>query len=169
MNEDFSEIKGTDVNYFFICKRRAWMSLINFYIIDNNPFVKHGQYLSEAKRRQGFSNIRIGRNEIDNLEIMSDGQYIIHEFKRGKKALKGDIFQVLHYINLLESQGFKVKNGVLHLLGTKSIEIIPNIKDKNELFKVYEELYKLKNAQMPEAIRNYYCNHGCSYRFYCWS
>lgn len=169
MSFDIYNIKGTDINYYFICRRRAWMSLKSFYILDGNQFVQHGHYLSGKKRRYGYTSVRIGRNEIDNLEITLNNEYIVHEFKRGKKALQGDIFQCLHYMNLLKNKGFKVDHGVIHLLGTKNIRIIElenNLLE--ELYVVYDELEKLKNIQIPGPVRNYYCGHGCSYNLFCW-
>ncbi|WP_155951122.1 Dna2/Cas4 domain-containing protein [Ferroplasma acidiphilum] len=169
MNVDILNIKGTDINYYFICRRRAWMSLKNFYIIDKNQFVAHGDYLSKKKRRYGFTNIKLGRNVLDNLEITPNDNYIVHEFKRGKKVLPGDIFQVLHYMNILRTKGYTVENGEIHTLGSKDIKIIKLDEDAiNELNTVYTELEKLRNEIIPDPIRNYYCNHGCSYSSFCW-
>ena len=142
---DISTIKGTDVNYYFICKRRAWMSIHSFYIIDKNQFVEHGSFLSNIDRRYGYKSIRIGQNEIDNLEINNKGNYIVHEFKRGHKALDGDIFQILHYIKLLENKGFKVEYGVLHLLGSNKIKVIKEDSDLElKLENAYKSIINLK-------------------------
>lgn len=145
------------------------MSLKNFYIIDKNQFVQHGDYLSKKKRKYGYTSVKIGRNILDNLEGTSPNGYIVHEFKRGKKVLQGDLFQVLHYMNILQNKGYNVDHGVIHLLGTKDTKIIeftPNL--LNELNTAYIELEKLRDMQIPEPIRNYYCVHGCSYSFFCW-
>jgi CRISPR-associated exonuclease Cas4 len=164
------EIKGTDVNYYFICTRRAWMSVHDFYIIDKNEFIQHGTYLSDKKRRYGFREVKIGKNKIDNLEMLDDGCYVVHEFKRGRKPLPGDIFQTLHYINILENRGYEIKYGLLHLLGTKVVKTVYRTNDNIEkLYNVYNELFNLKNMEMPEPVKNYFCIHGCSYSFFCWS
>jgi CRISPR-associated exonuclease Cas4 len=169
MNYDIKMIKGTDVNYYFICRRRAWMSIHSFYVIDKNEFVEHGSFLNNRNRKYGYHGIRIGQNEIDNLEIDKDGNYIVHEFKRGHKALDGDIFQILHYIELLENQGFIVKYGVLHLLGSNKIRIIEKTQDLlSRLENAYENINILRNDKMPAPVKNYYCSHGCSYAFFCW-
>lgn len=163
-------IKGTDVNYYFICRRRAWMSVHNFYVLDKNQFVLHGSYISKKKRRYGFREVKIGRNKIDNLEMFQDGDYIVHEFKRGRKALPGDIFQTLHYMNILEQKGYRVRYGIIHLLGTKMVKRV-DIDEENieTLYKVYEEVTKMRDQKMPEPVKNYFCTRGCSYTNFCWS
>lgn len=163
-------IKGTDVNYYFICMRRAWMSVHNFYVLDKNQFVQHGSYVSEKDRKYGFKEVKIGRNKIDNLEVLDDGSYVVHEFKRGRKALPGDIFQTLHYMNILEQKGYKIKYGSIHLLGTKIVKtVIINQENLKILYQAYDGLLELNNTEMPEPIKNYFCLHGCSYTNFCWS
>ncbi len=166
---DVKSIKGTDINYYFICRRRAWMSIHSFYVIDKNSFVLHGSFLSSKKRNTGYNSVRIGQNEIDNLELGEDGDYIVHEYKRGYKALDGDIFQILHYMNLLEISGYKVGDGLLHLLGSKKIVKVQENKDLLDRLKsAYSDIEILKYEKMPEPVRNYFCKHGCSYTYFCW-
>ncbi len=166
---DARTIKGTDVNYYFICRRRAWMSIHSFYVIDKNPFVQHGNFLRDKKRNTGYNSVRIGQNEIDNLEIDKNGNYIVHEYKRGRKPLEGDIFQILHYMNLLELNGYKTGDGVLHLLGSKKVVAVHKTEELlGRLLSTYEDIQLLKKSEIPPPERNYFCNHGCSYTYFCW-
>lgn len=166
---DIESIKGTDINYYFICRRRTWMSVHSFYIIDKNQFVQHGSFLSAKKRNTGYNSVRIGKNEIDNLEQNSNGEYIVHEYKRGYKPLDGDIFQILHYMNLIENSGYKIGDGILHLLGSKKVVYVKKTeKLMNRLIDAYRDIQRLKNEEMPGPIRNYFCLHGCSYAYFCW-
>lgn len=146
------------------------MSIHDFYITDNNEFIKNGEYLSERNRKYGYNQLKIGRNVIDNVEFKTDKSITVHEFKRGKRPLKGDIMQLSHYMNILELNGYKIDHGELHLLGSKKIEII-KLTDEimKELNSIYEGIVKLKDTSIPEPKKNYFCVHGCSYRNFCWS
>ncbi len=145
------------------------MSIHSFYVIDKNPFVHHGSFLRSKKRNTGYNSVRIGQNEIDNLELCTDGKYIVHEYKRGYKPLDGDIFQILHYMNLLELSGYKTDEGVLHLLGSKKIVYVHKTKELlDRLISAYNDIQILKNEKIPAPVKNYFCEHGCSYAYFCW-
>ncbi|MHB1470829.1 MAG: Dna2/Cas4 domain-containing protein [Thermoplasmataceae archaeon] len=165
-----SDFRGTDVNYFFICKRRAWLSIHEMTVTDGTQFVKHGLFLSNRKRSYGHSEMSIGRNKIDNLKVDGNGNYVVHEFKRGSKLLEADIMQVSHYINVIEHSGSKVGHGEVHLLKSKRVELI-NLDEelKRKLLEAYAELQNMKYSIMPKAELNYFCHHGCSFVEFCWS
>lgn len=167
---DPSDFRGTDISYFYICRRRAWLSVHEMTITDGTLFVKHGSFISNRKRAYGYSEMVVGRNKIDNLKVDDDGSYVVHEFKRGGKLLDADVMQVSHYINVLEHIGSKVKHAEIHLLKSKRIEFInfnSQLKEKLEL--TYKELQNMLHTEIPEAELNYFCYHGCSFVEFCWS
>jgi len=167
---DPGSFRGTDISYFYICKRRAWLSIHEMTITDGTLFVKHGSFLSNKKRTYGYTEMIVGRNKIDNLKLDDDGYYVVHEFKRGGRLLDADVMQVSHYINVLEHLGNKVRHGEIHLLKTKRIErIYLNDEVKEQLRGTYEELQNMKDTEIPKAELNYFCYHGCSFVEFCWS
>ncbi|PYB67552.1 hypothetical protein DMB44_08595 [Thermoplasma sp. Kam2015] len=162
------EYRGTDVSYSQICDRRLWLSLHNIYISDGNEFIKEGKYLSEVRKHPGYRSVRIGSNVIDNLEIMSDGSMIVHEYKRGRRALKADLLQVAHYLNcLLEIYG-KEATGVLHLSGSRKTVTISLNDYLDDLDRAYLLIDTMRSAEIPKARRNPFCRRGCSFVEFCW-
>ena len=111
--------RGIDISYASICERRAWLSLHEIYITDGTEFVKLGRYSNDEQRKYGYSQVAIGRNKIDYIQMLQSGEYIIHEFKRGRKVIDADIFQVSHYMNIADQSGYNIKCGEIHLLGSK--------------------------------------------------
>lgn len=166
---DPSNYRGTDISYVSICLRRAWLSLHEIYITDGTEFVKLGSYSNKINRNYGYSQVTIGRNKIDYLQFLDSGKCIIHEFKRGRKVIDADKFQISHYMNISNSSGLKVDRGEIHLLGSKKIVKIKfPLENEAELNEKYCLIENLKEVKIPEAKRNFFCFRGCSYVEFCW-
>ncbi|WP_188681091.1 Dna2/Cas4 domain-containing protein [Thermogymnomonas acidicola] len=162
------EIRGTDVSYSQICDRRLWLSVHNIYITDGTEFVMEGKYLAENREHPGFSRVKVGSNVIDNLEILPDGTALVHEYKRGRKALKADVLQLAHYLNCLLS-GYGVEaRGILHLTGSRKVVEIALPEHLQELQEAYRKIESMTVSEIPQAKRNWFCRRGCSYVEFCW-
>lgn len=161
--------RGTDISYISICPRRAWLSIHEIYVTDGTDYVKVGAYLNDMQRRFGYAQVNIGRNRIDYVQRLQNGKIIIHEFKRGRKAIEADKLQLTHYMLISEKAGFSIDHGEIHLLGSRKVV---NLSFPNEFVKIVEEKYKeiddLSTTEIPKSKRNYYCSHGCSYVEFCW-
>lgn len=169
MIRDKSQYRGTDISYVDICLRRAWLSLHEIYILDGSEFVKLGSYSNETDRNYGYSQVTIGRNKIDYVQFLKDGKCIIHEFKRGYKAIDADRFQISHYMNIANLSGYDVLEGRIHLLGSKKVVTIKfPLENEESLNQKYLLIDKLRKTEIPPRKRNYFCSHGCSYVEFCW-
>ncbi len=161
--------RGTDVSYVCICLRRAWLSTHEIYITDGTEFVKMGSYTNDVERNYGYSQVSIGRNKIDYLQLLPDKKCIIHEFKRGRKVIDADLFQISHYMNIASSSGYDIDHGEIHFLGSKKIKKVNfPLENENSLKEKYRMIDKLKQSTIPKMERNYFCSHGCSYVEFCW-
>ena len=165
----FESYRGTDVSYVSICSRRAWLSIHEIYVTDGTEYVKIGAYLNDIQRRFGYSQVNIGRNRIDYVQRLQNGKIIIHEFKRGRKAIEADKLQLTHYMLISAQAGFAVDHGEIHLLGSRKVitlffpnEFVKIVKEK------YKEIDELRMSDIPKCKRNYYCSQGCSYVEFCW-
>lgn len=161
--------RGTDISYVSICSRRAWLSIHEIYVTDGTEFVKLGAYANEIERKFGYSQVSIGRNKMDYVQTLQNGKLIIHEFKRGRKTIDADIFQLTHYMLIASLKGFSIDHGEIHLLGSRRIErldfpnkFVETVKGK------YREIDALMTSGIPLGKRNYFCSHGCSYVEFCW-
>ncbi|MGC8582032.1 MAG: Dna2/Cas4 domain-containing protein, partial [Thermoplasmata archaeon] len=93
--------RGTDVSYANICDRRAWLGIHEIFITDGTEYVKLGKFVNDIQRKFGYAELTIGRNKIDYVEFLGNKQnIIIHEFKRGRHAIKADYVQITHYMYL---------------------------------------------------------------------
>ncbi len=161
--------RGTDISYVSICPRRAWLSLHEIYVTDGTEYVKLGAYSNEIQRKFGYSQVSIGRNKMDYVQTLENGKLIIHEFKRGRKAIDADLLQLTHYMLISSVRGAPIDHGEIHLLGSRKIlrlgfpnEYVDKVKSK------YQEIDSLMTSEIPKRNRNYFCSHGCSYVEFCW-
>lgn len=161
-------IRGIDVSYALICDRRLWLSLHGDIIKDGTEYIYEGKYLNDKKRKYGLSQLRIGSNVLDYVKI-SDSKYVIHEFKRGKRLLDADIYQISHYMYILKRLLKIDVEGYIHLLGSKKvIKINLNNDLINNLNKLYQKIEKMKLTEIPQPIKNSFCFSGCSFVEFCW-
>ncbi len=162
------DIRGIDVSYSFICDRRLWISLHGDVISDGSEFIYEGKNLESFRKVQGFVQIKIGRNKMDSVEIREDCT-IIHEFKRGKKAILPDIMQLAHYMNIYKQLTGKNVKGVIHLSSRKTVPVELDFNILNDLHKAYSKIEKLSHDELPPSpVKNNYCFRGCSLVEYCW-
>ena len=162
------DIRGIDVSYSFICDRRLWLSLHGDIIIDGSEYIYEGKNLEEFRKKPGYIQMKIGRNKLDSIEI-KDEVTIIHEFKRGRKAILPDIMQVSHYINLYQSTTGREAMGIIHLSSRKTeiVKLNPDILYK--LNNSYKKILKLQEEEIaPPPVKNNYCFRGCSLVEFCW-
>lgn len=162
------EIRGTDVSYARICQRRLWISLHSDVITDGTEHVYEGKFLSERKRKAGFSEVTLGRNRLDSVSI-SENETCVHEFKKGRHLLECDRIQVAHYINLLQRAGFHNVYGVVHLLGSRDVaKIFLDPETWVTLHETYRLIEEMKLKKIPTPVRNSFCFSGCSLVEFCW-
>jgi CRISPR-associated exonuclease Cas4 len=162
------DIRGIDVSYSFICDRRLWLSLHGDVISDGSEFVYEGKNLESLRKIDGYVQIKIGRNRMDKVEIRDD-YIIIHEFKRGRKAILPDIMQVAHYINIYKQFTEKNVKGLIHLSSKRTVPVELDLNILNELNKAYLKIEKISYDEFPPPpVKNYYCFRGCSLVEYCW-
>lgn len=164
-----SDYRGTDISYVCICQRRAWLSLHEIYITDGTEYVKLGIYANNSERNYGYSQVTIGRNKIDYVQFTKEGKCIVHEFKRGRRLIEADKFQIAHYMNIANLHGYLLDHGEIHLLGSKKIfRINFPLENEDELNEKYKMLDMLIDTDIPKAKRCHFCFSGCSYVEFCW-
>lgn len=161
--------RGTDISYISICSRRAWLSLHEIYVTDGTEFVKMGAYVNETQRKFGYSEVSIGRNKLDYVQKLENGNVVIHEFKRGRKVISADVLQLTHYMLIASLKGFTIDHGEIHLIGSRKIERLDFPNEFIEaLRKKYHEIDTLMASPIPAGRHNYFCSRGCSYVEFCW-
>ena len=163
------QVKGTEIQYYLICRRKLWFFQHNLGTEHRSDLVLLGKIIDEIyfKKEQ-----RENKDVDDFIKVdfisTKDG-VIVHEIKKSRKMEDVHEWQVKYYLYVLKSRGLKIIKGVLHYPVSKQIkEVHLNECDINKIENMLleiEKIRKLKSPPKPEKKK--YCN-KCAYYWFCW-
>ena len=156
---------GTQINYYFICKRKLWLFTWGLEMEETSDLVLLGKLLHERGYTRRRKEVQVGRVKIDFVASGCE----IHEVKRSRKAEPAHLYQLLYYLYFLKRYADVDGHGVLHyplLRRTVNVELS---EDKiRELDLLLEDMNRvLSNPKPPEPVKVPYCRR-CSYSELCW-
>ncbi len=155
---------GTQINYFFVCKRKLWLFSHDLEMEMESDLVLLGKLLHERGYKRKFKEISIGRIKIDFLERGCE----IHEVKRSRRIEKAHVFQLLYYLYYLKRLGVKAKGVLNYPLLKRRVEIELTAEKEREMEEVLTDIAGiLSQDKPPSGIRKSYCG-KCSYFELCW-
>ena len=170
MNPDLSrrsfDFTGTQVNYYFVCKRKLWLFSNDIRFENENEYVQLGRLVDETTYKRHKKQIEIGRIKIDFV----DNQGVIHEVKKSNKVENAHIWQLKFYIHRLKTMGLENVRGELDypkLKKRKTVSLDPGDDERFEtLFKEIREI--LDQPKPPQPVRIPVCG-KCAYYEFCYA
>jgi CRISPR-associated exonuclease Cas4 len=156
MNE-LTKFTGTEVGYYFICRKKLWWFHHGIEMEQESDRVKLGKLVHESSYERRKKEISIDNKIV--LDWQADG--VIHEVKLTDKMEEAHEFQLLYYIYYL-----KRRKGVEGLTGRIDY---PKLRQTQDV-----ELTAEKEARLIECLREMeriaqmkICR-SCSYAELCW-
>jgi len=163
--EEALNFTGTQVNYFFICKRKLWLFTWGLEMEETSDLVILGKLLHERGYARRRKEVQVGRVKIDFVASGCE----IHEVKRSRKAEDAHLYQLLYYLYFLNRYANIEGHGILHyplLRRTVNVELSEDRIRELEL--LLEDIDKvLSSSKPPEPVKVPYCRR-CSYGELCW-
>jgi CRISPR-associated exonuclease Cas4 len=187
-------LAGTQINYYFICKRKLWLFSHNIEFESESDLVHLGRLLHEQSYKRKFKEVQVDRIKVDfleskeaktvpagtdegrisNIEIENEeagsSSIVIHEVKRSRSMHDAHVFQLLYYIYYLKTNyNTNISKGMLHypLLKTN----VPVDLTKQRVQQVENVIADIKRTisspNPPEAVWVKPCR-SCAYRELCW-
>lgn len=151
---------GTDINYYFLCKRKCYLSHFRIGLEEGYGRVEKGKALHDSF--SDFSEIAIDSIRLDELT----DDYVI-EKKSTHANRKGAVEQLLFYLSELEKKGI-YRKGCLVFLDDDSQEFVQLTQENrivlNRLKLEIEQLFSQK--EIPDVIQWDGCKH-CAYYDFC--
>lgn len=157
---------GTQINYYFVCKRKLWLFSHNMTLESDSDLVLRGKLLHEnSYKRQPLKEVEIDRIKIDFVEKSKE----IHEVKRSKRIEDAHVYQLLYYLYFLKKSANVVAKGVLNYpLLKKKVDIELTADKEAKLQDVLAGVNTvIHEDKPPEAEWKSYCR-NCAYRDLCW-
>ncbi len=128
--------------------------------------VAMGKFISESTYERKEHEIKIDDIVLDFFDHKSN---TIHEIKKSDKMEEVHIWQVKHYIHVLEKKGIeKVTGKIDYPKLRQTVDVELTAKDREELIKICDEIKNitLKNIP-PEVINKPFCK-NCAYYDLCY-
>ncbi len=156
---------GTQINYYFVCKRKLWFFSHHMELENESDLVLLGKLLHEHSYLREMKEIEIERIKIDFIKKKGE----VHEIKRSKKIERAHEYQLLYYLYFLKYYANKELRGVLNYPLLKKNVIIVLTKDKEEeMSKILSDIKAIIDLDKPPAAEwKMYCR-SCAYRDLCW-
>jgi len=158
-------IRGTQVNYYFICKTKLWLFSHNITMEKESDEVKLGKLLHRDVFKRDEKEVKIGSIAID---VIKKGDLLeIREIKKSRKMEKAHIYQTLYYLFYLKKLGINARASITFPKLKETIKVELNEEDEKVLKRVIEEIDKIvKNNRMPKPKYKKMCRR-CAYFEFC--
>jgi len=155
---------GTQINYYFVCKRKLWLFTKDIRFENENEYVQLGKLIDENTYKRNKKQIEIGKIKIDFI----DNKGVIHEIKKSNKIEKAHIYQVKYYILTLKNMGVKNVTGEIDYPKLKKREtILLEAEDEKEFEKIFAGIEEILDQPKPPVIVKKTICKKCAYYEFC--
>lgn len=161
-----NKITGSMIYYYYVCKKKLWLSLKGISMESENDNVKIGKFLDETSYAKERKHICIN-NEINMDFIERTGT--IHEIKKSRSIEEASIMQVKYYMFYLKGLGVQVKDAKIdYPLLKKVVAVELNEADEKLLAEIIEEIQAIGALdKSPPIISDKRCK-KCAYHDLCY-
>ena len=158
---------GTQINYYFVCKRKLWLFCKNITMEQSSQRVALGKLLGEERYSRENKEIEIdNRIKMDFLDVREG---IIHEVKYSPAVEKAHLMQLKYYIYYLKLKGLNGITGEINYPRIKRKERVELT--ENDII-LLEETFKgigaISGMKKPPERKNLKFCKKCSYYELCW-
>jgi CRISPR-associated exonuclease Cas4 len=159
-------IKGVEVNYYYVCKRKLWLFSKGINFENSNERVNIGQIMHQTS----FSREKKREVLIDNLiRIDIVNRSYLREIKLTRAFEKAHIMQLVYYLYILRKKGIK-KVGIINFVKERrKKEVELNGDYIKEIESVLKEIKEIKNLKEPPRIVKTKVCSKCAYYYFCFS
>ncbi len=159
-------VKGTQVNYFFVCKTKLWLFSHSITMEDSSDAVKLGKLLHMQVFDRYEKELKIGPIAID---IIKKGSTVeIREVKKSDKLEKAHIYQTMYYVYYLKKFGVKARAILSYPKLKKTVEIEVGEKEEKEIKRILCEILEICKGNVPKPEYKSFCR-KCAYYELCFS
>lgn len=162
-------IRGTQINYYFVCKTKLWLFSHQIQMEQESDVVELGKLLHEDTYRQEKKG-QIFDNLI-SVDFVRKGKTLeVHEIKKSNKMEKAHIFQLLYYLYYLKNEkGITARGFINYPKLRKQKEVCLTSKSEKKLREVLKNInFIIKKHDMPQPQKKKICK-NCAYLEFCWA
>lgn len=160
------EYTGTQINYYFVCKRKLWLFTKDIRFENENEYVQMGRLVDEFSYQRKKKQIEIGKIKIDFIDYKNG---VIHEVKKSRKIEKSHVWQLKYYLYWLRIRGIENITGELDYPKLKQKEtIVISEKDMNKFSLIFQDIKQVLGQSVPPGVINRPFCKKCAYYEFCY-
>ncbi len=162
---NLTKFTGTEVGYFFICRKKLWWFHHGIEMERENDRVKMGKLVDENSYNRQKKEISIDGKIV--LDWQADG--VVHEVKLSDKMEAAHEFQLLYYLYYLKQKGVEHLTGQIDypkLRQTQTVEL--TAEKETELESALTDMENITAAEKPPEVEFMKICNSCSYAELCW-
>lgn len=158
-------IRGTEINYLFVCKTKLWYFSKGITMEQESEWVDLGKFLHEKSYFGEEKEVKIGPISID---FIRRGDTIeVHEVKRSKSMEKAHEMQALYYLYYLKKLGINAK-AILNYPQLREMKEITLDGREKEVEEAIREVERIKSLSRPPEPKKSRACKKCAYYELCW-
>ncbi|MBI5181346.1 MAG: CRISPR-associated protein Cas4 [Nitrospirae bacterium] len=157
---------GTEINYFFLCKKKLWYFRHDISMEHGSDAVYLGKLIHEASYEREKKEIDID----DTIKIDFIGKdRVIHEVKKSDKVEEPHIWQLKYYIWYLKQKGVEGAAGKINYPKLrKTLDVFLEQGDDEKILGILKEIKLITDAELPPSAHKMKICKKCSYNDMCW-
>lgn len=161
-------VTGTDIWYYFICKRELWLMMRKIAPDQEDENVDIGRFLHDYYSKRGKEEVDIGGGKIDRIKKVK-GELIVQEIKKTGRFAESSRFQLLFYLYQLKQLGIAARGELLFTEEKQKEQVFLTKDVETRLLEIIKEIQVIAKQPVPPAPEKIKYCHSCAYREYCWA
>src|SRR5574337_457388 len=168
MNNALTSIRftGTQINYYFLCKKKLWYFSHDIAMEQTSDAVYLGKLIHETSYDREKKEIDID----DTIKIdFIDKDGVIHEVKKSDKVEEPHIWQLKYYIWYLKQKGVAGIIGKINYPKLrKTLDVFLEPGDDERIQTILKEIKEIIDAELPPPHQETKMCKSCRYGDICW-
>jgi len=167
--QDYSPpITGTDIWYYFICKRELWLIMHQIVPDQEDENIDIGRFLHEYYSKRGKMEVDIGSGKLDRIKRVGE-KLIVQEIKKSSRFRESSYFQLLFYLYELRKIGIEAIGELLFAEEKRKETVILTEDHIQELESAIKDIKRIAKLEFPPKPKKTNFCRKCGYREYCWA
>lgn len=158
-------ISGTQVYYYFVCKRKLWYFSNELSMEQGNENVILGKLLDENSYKRENKHIMID-NTI-NIDFIAEHR-VLHEVKKSRKIEEAGVWQLKYYLYYLKNRGVSgLKGRIDYPLLKQCVDAELSDEDEQRLETILAEINSIVSQNLPPKQTQSRICKACAYYDFC--
>lgn len=157
---------GSQVNYYFICKKKLWYFYHDISMEHTSDAVYMGKLIHENSYKREKKEIEI--DGVIKIDFIGSDR-VIHEVKKSDSVEEPHIWQLKYYLWYLKQKGMEGVSGKINYPKLKkTLDVFLEPGDDEKILAILTGIKGIMDAELPPPAERMKMCKNCSYGDMCW-